>query len=504
MIVPDREFFKKLALEGNFFVPVMAEVLADTETPVSAYRKIAYDKNEKPYPYSFLLESVEGGENIARYSFLGANPKAVFIHEKGKGRLIDENNNIRPVKGKDVFEEIHNVLRAYKPAIIPGLPPFSGGAVGYASYDVVSEVETTVSQPEKNPVPVPEAVFMITDTLLVFDKVRHTIKIIVHANTKQIPDLDRCYDKALEEVRRIKEKLRHPVTIPTPDIEDIIPDINFSSNKTHAEYCEIVNKTKKYIFEGDIIQAVLSQRFSAEADVSPLSVHRALRMLNPSPYMFLIQCDNFALVGASPEVMAKCIDREITVRPIAGTRKRGKTPEEDIALAKELLADPKECAEHIMLVDLARNDIGRIAETGSVKVEELMTIEKYSHVMHIVSDVKGILRKELDTDAVMRSTFPAGTLSGAPKVRAMQIISEFEKERRGPYGGAVAYYSFDGNFDSCITIRTAILKDKIAYIQAGGGLVADSIPENEFEETCNKAKAMMKAISMARIFEKKN
>jgi len=499
MTIMTREEFKKYTLQGNL-IPISCEVLADTETPVSAYWKIASADQEKQSSYSFLLESVEGGENIGRYSFLGTDPIAIFIHQHGKGILTEKDGTSTEIAGKDVFEEIHNVLSEYKPVELPDLPPFTGGAVGYASYDVVSEFETTVPQPEMDSQNTPEAVFMITDSVLVFDKVRHTIKIIVQAHVKNTETSDEAYDQAIERIEKIKEKLQRPATFPPVDLDEMPQEINFDSNKTREEFHEMVNKAKEYIYNGDIIQAVLSQRLSANIAVPPLSVHRALRMLNPSPYMFLLQCDNFALVGASPEVHAKCVDKHITVRPIAGTRRRGKNIEEDEALAKELLADPKECAEHIMLVDLGRNDVGRIAETGSVSVDELMIIEKYSHVMHIVSNVTGELDQKHNADAVMRSTFPAGTLSGAPKVRAMQIISELENDRRGPYGGAVCYYSFNGNVNSCITIRTALLKDGKAYVQSGAGIVADSDPETEYQETLSKAKAMMKSLSMSAKF----
>lgn len=499
MTTMTREEFKKHASRGNL-IPVCCEVLADTETPVSAYWKIACTETAQSSPYSFLLESVEGGENIGRYSILGTEPSAVFIHKNGKGILHLKDGTETPIKGKDVFEEIHNVLAKYQPVELPGLPPFTGGAVGYASYDVVSEFETTVSQPDNDCLNTPDAVFMITDSVLVFDKVRHTINIIVQAHVGDQNDADSAYDNALEKIETIKNKLQQPVTFPPVDLYEMPGEIDFESNKTPEEFHQMVKAAKKYIYDGDVIQVVLSQRLSAEIAVPPLSVHRALRMLNPSPYMFLLQCDKFALVGASPEVHAKCVDGNITVRPIAGTRKRGKTQEEDEDLARELLADPKECAEHIMLVDLGRNDVGRIAETGSVSVDELMIIEKYSHVMHIVSNVTGKLAPEFDADAVMRSTFPAGTLSGAPKVRAMQIISELEGDRRGPYGGAVCYYSFNGNVNSCITIRTALLKDGKAYVQSGAGIVADSDPETEYQETLSKARAMMKSLSMSAKF----
>ena len=501
MMNPDLATFKKLASKGNL-IPVSKEIIADTETPVSAYRKIAYDEKGKPYPYSFLLESVEGGENIARYSFLGVNPLSVFIQKNGKGLLHEISGKKTEVKGADVFEKINTLMKKYRPVPVPGLPPFSGGAVGYVSYDIISEVEKTVPRPDITPLNAPEAVFMITDTILVFDRVRHTIKIIALAHLDDGTKPEDAYADALEKIENLEKSLMKAISMPPVCHDSTTKDVKFDSNKTFDEFCDIVRRTKNYIYDGDIIQAVLSQRFSVKTAVSPLSLHRALRILNPSPYMFLLNCDNFSIVGASPEVHAKCIDGAITVRPIAGTRKRGANPAQDADLEKELLADPKERAEHIMLVDLARNDIGRVAEPGSVKVDQLMTIEKYSHVMHIVSNVTGKLKPGLDTDAVMRATFPAGTLSGAPKVRAMQIISDLEKECRGPYGGAVAYYSFYGNLDSCITIRTAVVKDGTAYVQAGAGIVADSVPETEFEETVNKAKGMMKALALAENFEK--
>jgi anthranilate synthase component 1 len=500
MITPNRDDFINLSAEGNL-IPVSCEVLADTETPVSAFWKIAYDDNGNQLPYSFLLESVAGGENIARYSFLGSEPMALFSHKNGKGSLTTGDGETREIRGADVFEQIHNMLSEYKSVEMPGMPPFTGGAVGYAAYDVVSQFETTVPKPDAAPLDLPDAFFMITGSLLAFDQVRNTIRIIVQAHLDGIRNPGEVYDSAVAKIHSISARLLRPAAFPPVDLNDEPPDVPFESNKTRTEFESMVNSAKRYIMNGDIIQSVLSQRLSADTPVSPLSLHRALRMLNPSPYMFLLNCGDFALVGASPEVHAKCLDGKITVRPIAGTRKRGSDPASDDALEKELLNDPKERAEHIMLVDLGRNDVGRIAEPGSVSVDELMVVEKYSHVMHIVSNVTGELAAGLEADAVMRSTFPAGTLSGAPKVRAMQIISELEGEQRGPYGGAVAYYSFDGNLDSCITIRTALLKDGKAYVQSGAGIVADSVPEMEYEETLNKAKAMLKALSMAEKFE---
>lgn len=497
-IVPSREEFKKYAEQGNL-IPVYVEVAADMETPVSAYYKIAKLSSAGPSPYSFLLESVEGGENIGRYSILGSAPSLIFSQENRtavlKGRGFE-----KEIEGKDVFEKIQNVINQYKPVNIPGVPPFSGGAVGYISYDVVSEIEPVVPVPPDSPLKVPEAFFMITDGLLVFDRVLHTIKII--SNAFIVGNLDTAYDKAVETVMNLKNHLQTPVQFVPADIDGPGFDVDLKSNKTLEEFKAMVEKGKKYIYEGDIIQTVLSQRFSAEIPFHPFAVYRALRMINPSPYMFLLNCGDFSIVGASPEVMAKCEGDKITVRPIAGTRPRGATPEKDDEFEKELLADPKECAEHIMLVDLGRNDIGRVAKAGSVKVEDLMTVERYSHVMHIVSSVTGTLdREHYGLDSVMRSAFPAGTLSGAPKIRAMQIISELENEKRGPYGGTVASYSFNGNMNSCITIRTAVLKDGKAWFQSGAGIVADSDPEMEYKETENKARAMLRAIGSAAYFE---
>ena len=504
MITPTRDEFYKLADRGNL-IPVYCDVMADMETPVSAYYKICNinkSKNKNSSAISaFLLESIEGGENIARYSFLGINPRSIFIQKDGKAELITGSKR-ESIDGCDIFGRINKLLKKYNPVKIDGLPPFIGGAVGYASYDVISEIENSVITPEKTPYDLPEAYFMIADTVLVFDRVKHTIKVLSQVFLDCNENIDKEYDNALEQINKIVKLLQTPITIP-PVIKDNnnANKLTSSSNKTEEEFRAMVARTKQYIYDGDIIQAVISQRFSIDIDISPIALYRALRMINPSPYMFLLNCGDFSVVGASPEIHAKCIDRKITVRPIAGTRKRGNSQSDDLLLEEELINDPKERAEHLMLVDLARNDVGRIAKTGTVKVKNLMVIEKYSHVMHIVSTVNGILDDEFDSDSVMRSTFPAGTLSGAPKVRAMQIISEQEKEKRGPYGGVVAYYSFDGNIDSCITIRTAVIKNNRVYIQAGAGIVADSDPLSEFEETKNKALALVKAVNLAKNFD---
>ena len=499
MITPSKKEFAELARSGNL-IPVSKRVVADMETPVSAYLKMTCGRDDESA--SFLLESVEGGENVARYSFIGANPLAVFKSGRNGNLLRFADGSEKEVSGADVFEQVANVLAEFRYVAPPGdgpKPPFAGGAVGYASYDVISEIEDTVPRPSGVPVEdVPDAFFMITGSLLVFDRVLHTIEIIVQTRVESPEAAGDAHDRAVAEIAEIESRLTSPITSPPiMELDTSVPPLEFDSNKTREEYMGMVETAKKHIYEGDIIQVVLSQRFSVDVAASPLSVYRALRTMNPSPYMFLLHCGDFSLVGASPEVHAKSVDGVVTVRPIAGTRKRGGDAAEDAALAEELLADPKERAEHVMLVDLARNDVGRVAETGSVEVDELMVVEKYSHVMHIVSNVTGKLADGAGADAVMRATFPAGTLSGAPKVRAMRIISELEREERGPYGGAVAYFSFDGNLDSCITIRTALLKDGKAYVQAGAGIVADSVPESEYQETVNKAKAMMKAIAIA-------
>ena len=498
MIYPSKKDFLKLSKNNNM-IPVYSEVAADMETPVSAYYKVCSSNDSEDY--SFLLESVEGGENIARYSFLGAKPHSVFIQKNGCAELIRDGEKTE-IHGKDIFEKIHNVMRKYKAADVLDFSPFIGGAVGYVSYDVINEIENTVAEMEEDTLDLPEALFMIVDTFFIFDRVKHTIKVVSYAFLEDDDsDLEEIYAKTVTKVEAFAVKLSKPISVASVNLKQNNQNLEFQSNKTEAEFCQIVERAKQYIIDGDIIQAVLSQRLSVKSDISALALYRALRMINPSPYMFLLNCGGFSVVGASPEVHAKCTDRKMTIRPIAGTRKRGANKEQDDLLEKELLADPKERAEHIMLVDLARNDVGRIALSGSVKVDELMTVERYSHVMHIVSNVTGILGKGLEPDSVMRSTFPAGTVSGAPKVRAMQIISELEKDKRGPYAGVVANYSFNGNIDSCITIRTAVLKDDFVHIQAGAGIVADSVPENEYEETINKAKALLRAVAAAEQFE---
>jgi len=496
---PSQPEFLKLAGQGNL-VPVTRRVLADLETPLSAYRKI------RGQGESFLFESVEGGEHIGRYSFVGCNPRSIIRQTGAKVDLI-ENGKITEsfLIGhgvKDGLAVIEQVMRRFQPVPIPGLPRFSGGAVGFIGYEFIHDIEPVVPRPSRDELKTPVLYFLIADELLVFDRVEQTITILVNAVLNgQTPA--EAYEEATGEIDRLLSLLEQPLEHLPVDVPRDVPEIPFVSNMSRQAFLENVALAKKYITAGDIIQVVGSQRFSIPVKASPVDIYRAARSINPSPYMFLLELEGFSLVGASPEIHVRCEDRRVEIRPIAGTSRRGQTPEEDKALEKELLANPKERAEHVMLVDLARNDIGRVCDFGSVQVKALMIIERYSHVMHIVSQVEGILSVDRTPYDLMRATFPAGTLSGAPKIRAMQLISEMEQTARGPYGGCVGYFSFNGNLDCCITIRTALIKDGIAYVQAGGGWVYDSAPEAEFQETVNKSKAMLKAVAMAENFSRK-
>jgi anthranilate synthase component I len=477
MFAPTKAEFLELAKQGNL-IPVYREIIADAETPVSAYQKLHKSGG------SFLLESVAGGERIGRYSFLGTHPRKLIRAEvTGEG---------------DPLKLVEQEMAQYKPVSLPGLPRFAGGAVGFLGYEYIHHVEPTVQRPERNDLHTPVLCFMITDTILIFDRVNQTIKIVANAHVDGKPEI--AYDTACARIEEVLLQLQKSLGVRALEFRKDAPDMPVSSNMTAARHAEIITKAQEYIKAGDIIQVVLAQRFETQTKAPPLDVYRALRSVNPSPYMFLLEFPDFQLVGASPEVHVRCEEGKVEIRPIAGTRWRGKTPEEDARLEKELLADEKERAEHLMLVDLARNDIGRVCDYGSVSVPEFMVIERYSHVMHIVSGVEGKLQAGRTAYDLMRATFPAGTVSGAPKIRAMQIISELEQSQRGPYAGAVCYFSFGGNLDSCITLRTALLKGGKAYVQAGGGIVADSVPAAEFTETVNKSKAMMKAIALSETF----
>ena len=502
---PTKDEFCRLAKQGNL-IPVTRRLLADQETPLTAYRKI------RGHGESFLFESVEGGEHLGRYSFVGCNPRGMVRQTGDQVEWIDGGEILEtfkvvgrcgePKEGEvfDGLAVVERVLANYKPVDVPGLPRFTGGALGFVGHEFIHDIEPVVPRPPEDELGTPTVCFIIADELLVFDRVAQTLTIIVNGIVTSKADPAEVYEEAAAEVTRIVSLLEQsseykPVSFPAE-----FPEKDFESNQDKDRFLRNVEKAKDYINAGDIIQVVGSQRFSAEVNASPLDVYRAVRSINPSPYMFLLEFDGYSLVGASPEIHVRCEDRRVEIRPIAGTRPRGKTTAEDLALEKELLADPKERAEHVMLVDLARNDIGRVCEYGSVEVKDLMIIERYSHVMHIVSQVEGNLTSDRTPYDLIRATFPAGTLSGAPKIRAMQIISDFEQTTRGPYGGCVGYFSFNGNLDCCITIRTALLKDGKAYVQAGGGWVADSVPESEFQETVNKSKAMIKALALAESF----
>lgn len=489
MIFPSLDAFRALARE-NAVVPIYKEILADLETPVTAYLKVARNA-----PYSFLLESVERADTIGQYSFIGANPSVVF-RSKGTEGVIIRNDAAAPFTAANPIDELRRHMDQYTPVPTPGLPAFHGGAVGYIAYDEVRHFETL---PDANPdtLGLPDLYFMITDTMVIFDHVNNKIKIVSNAHVQDHPDA--VYNEALRKIHEIEQRLRGPLVVATERLHSAPQEPVITSNFSKADFCEAVRKAREYICAGDIFQVVLSQRFKRQVGVGPVSLYRALRCINPSPYMLLLQFPDFALVGSSPEVMTQVKQGHCMVRPIAGTRKRGETLEEDAALEDDLLADEKELAEHIMLVDLGRNDVGRVSKPGTVAPvpHKLMVIERYSHVMHIVSEVTGELLPDRSAYDALAATFPMGTVSGAPKIRAMEIIDELEPEKRGPYAGGCGYISYSGEMDTCILIRTMIVKDGCAYVQAGAGIVYDSDPEREYEETVNKARALMKAVEFA-------
>lgn len=491
-IHPSKSEFRALSKKGNT-IPVYLDLTADCETPLSAYFKIREDKP------AFLFESIIGGERIGRYSFLGSNPHKVIRVFDDEIMITQKNGEIEKLSAQqDPLSVVENLMARYKPVALPGMPPFTGGAVGFVGHEYVHYVEPTIPKAEKNTLKLPVLYYMITDSVIVFDHVRQTMRICVNAHIDESDgDISDAYDQAVDEIKRIYSQLAKPQMLTQrqfvePD-EITVPSGNF----TKEAFESAVDRVKEYIRAGDVIQTVLSQRFEKKFHSTPVDLYRALRTVNPSPYMVLIEALDFSIVGASPEVHVRLTDDTVEIRPIAGTRPRGKNKQEDLAFEKDLLADQKECAEHLMLVDLARNDISRVCEYGSVSVPEYMVVERYSHVMHIVSQVIGKIRPDQTAYDLMRATFPAGTLSGAPKVRALQIVSELERSQRGVYGGAIGYFGYEGNHDSCIAIRTAVIKDGTIYVQSGAGIVADSVPENEFFETVNKAKGMLKAVSLA-------
>ena len=491
MLKPTLKEFKEKSKQGNL-IPVYKEVLADLDTPVSAYMKMCGGE------YSFLLESVEGGEKWARYCFLGFDP-SIIISIKGNEVVVEKNGQAKSIlitQGNPLVG-LKDILARYQPVDVEGLPRFSGGAVGFVSYDMVRSFED-LPEDTVDDLQVPDARFVITDTLLIFDNVAQTIKIVSNAHVDN-ENIEESYNQAVKNIDAIEKKLRTtlPVDVNNKNSSKIDSLNRIESNFKKEHFINSVQKIKNYILEGDVIQVVLAQRLKFNISKDPFTIYRALRSINPSPYMYYLKFGDLEIVGSSPEILVRLEGEKIEVRPIAGTRKRGQSEEEDQALENDLLNDEKELAEHIMLVDLGRNDVGRVAKINSVSVNEKFTIERYSHVMHIVSNVQGELKKGLDGYDVLAATFPAGTLSGAPKVRAMEVIEELEPTRRGLYGGAVGYISFNGNMDTAIAIRTLLIKNKTAYLGVGAGIVADSIAENEFEETMNKGKALLKAIELA-------
>ncbi len=486
---------------GRPLLPLYRDIQADMETPVSAYCKTAQS------PYSYLLESVTGGEQVARYSFIGIDPYMVLVHRGETAQLHkivnDRNgassNRVEEVSCHDPLTLIEAELGQFRLVTPPDmaqdeLPKFYGGAVGYLAYEVVARFER-VPVPASNTLDLPLAIFCFSETVLVFDHVKHRVRAVTHLHL-DAPDLAAEYQRGCAIIDDVQERLRGPIPLPK-EPEATTAGVEITSNRTKGEFEDMVRRSVEYIHAGDAFQIVPSQRLSRPINAAPFTVYRALRAINPSPYMFYLDLKDFYIVGASPELLVRFEDREVTIRPIAGTRPRGTDRQSDLELAEELKADPKERAEHVMLIDLARNDVGRVSKPGSVNVDEFMEIERYSHVMHLVSNVMGVLRDDISPFEALRAGFPAGTVSGAPKIRAMEIISELEGDQRGVYAGAVGYFSHTGNQETAIALRTMVIKDGQAYIQAGCGVVADSDPGNEYQESLNKAKALLRALDEA-------
>jgi anthranilate synthase component 1 len=488
MYSPDLATFRKLAALANL-VPVYREMPADLETPVSVFLKL-----RTPTP-SFLLESVEGGEQIGRYSFLGTNPSLIFEARDRQYSLRAQGTSLQSElpKGRDPLHLVEELLEQYRPAKIPGLPRFFGGAVGYMAYDIVRHFEQ-LPNCDHDELGLPDCVMLFTDTMVIFDHVTHTMKLV--ANAQIDGNADAAYGVAIAKIEAMAAALGRP--LPPPE-DDAGASINgqIASNFSYEAFAAGVEKCKEYITAGDAFQIVFSQRLRRKTTAPPFSVYRALRMVNPSPYMFFLDFGGYQLIGSSIETLVKLEEGRAETHPIAGTRRRGANFEEDQQLERELLSDPKERAEHIMLVDLGRNDLGRVCQYGTVLPTTLMGIERFSHVMHIVSVVEGQIRPERNAFDLLRAAFPAGTVSGAPKVRAMEIINELEATRRGPYAGAVGYFSYTGNMDTCIALRTIVMVGDTVYMQAGGGIVADSNPADEYQESMNKSRALSRATEVA-------
>jgi anthranilate synthase component 1 len=490
MIQPSFAEFSRLAKQGNL-IPVYDVFSADLLTPVSAYLRTAQGAR-----YSFLLESVEGGEKIARYTFAGAHPEEVFRYANGACVLEMRDRVIWEEKDPITFLRTH--VERYRPVRLPGLPPLIAGAIGYFSYDMVRLIEK-LPKKLKDEIGLFDAVLMFYHGLIAFDHVQHRLWIVRNVFTEGKGTLQEKYEAAVKEIELTRRQLERPAKAEQAANKsgNALPPPKIESNFQKPAYLAVIKKAKQYIRAGDIFQVVVSQRFSAKTQAEPFQIYRELRALNPSPYLFFLQLNDVAVVGSSPEMLVKVQGRDVFYRPIAGTRWRGKNEVEDLRLEREMLADEKERAEHIMLVDLGRNDLGRVCEYGTVRVEKLMTVERYSHVMHLVSSLRGQLRPDVDCFDALMACFPAGTVSGAPKVRAMEIIEELETTRRGIYAGGILYLDFAGNLDSCIALRTMVVKNGVAHIQAGGGIVADSTPEGEYEESVNKSKALRRALEAA-------
>jgi len=495
MIQPSFKEFCRLADHGNL-IPVYRELLMDLETPLSFFKRLERDD------YSFLLESVEGSERWARYSFLGTRPHRI-IKARGTQVEIIENGKKTRFTSESPLKSLEDLLKGCRPVTVPGVPPFFGGALGYVAYNAVEQFHE-IADGKEDPLAMPEIFFIFVQSVVAFDNLKHTIKVIDNVRVDRRKSLRRAYDQAKQRIQKVISSLqKKPRGIEPRDLSQEQGNRKFRSNLTREEFGNAVIRAKDYIKAGDIIQVVLCQRLETETASDPFEIYRALRFINPSPYMFYLELEDLRVIGSSPETMVRLTGDTIELRPIAGTRRRGATPDEERELEADLLADPKECAEHIMLVDLGRNDVGRVAEIGSVEVNELMAIERYSHVIHIVSNVRGKLASEKTPFDLFVSAFPAGTVSGAPKIRAMQIISELEPEKRGLYAGAIGYFAYNGNLDTCIVIRTIVMKGKKVFINAGAGIVADSDPEMEYQETLNKARAMLKAVELAEQWRKK-
>ena len=476
MYYPTLEEAKTLGSRGNL-IPIYTEIDADLETPVSAYLKVAVP------PYSFLLESVEGGEHIARYSFIGTEPEDVII--TGPGQKDGET---------DPLKLVEKMLSNFNLVETSNLPRFRGGAVGYLSYDSVKYFEELPS-PDNDPIGIPESIFMLTKTFLVFDHVRHKILVVSHAHLNG--DVETSYHDATSKIESIVQRLNKPLDPTSIPRASGYSKGDATSNMTQQHYHDMVERCKEYVVDGDVIQVVVSQRLSKPTSAHSFHIYRSLRAINPSPYMYYLELDGFQIVGASPEMLVQVENGVVATHPIAGTRPRSEDDEEDTRLELELRTNEKERAEHIMLLDLGRNDIGRVSKPGTVVASDILEIERYSHVMHLVSHVEGNIQEGFSNYDALRACFPAGTVSGAPKIRAMEIIAELENDTRGAYAGAVGYFDFAGNMDTCITIRTMVVKDGVAHVQAGGGIVYDSEPEFEFDETIHKASALMRAIDAA-------